>query len=255
MAAPNPPESSFHETVRNVYMSQVFEKNNVAPSVESTRHYETVLGSYLPKKKDSKILEIGVGMGHFAYYLVKTKGYTDYLGLDISAEFVDYVKERITPNVLLCKDTVEFLKTSQGKYDLIVMLDVIEHITKPMQAVYLKAVLEALTDNGVFFIRTENTAILSGLFQHTMDYTHEYNFSEISLEQLLRSVGFEKMVLFGDTSTVTGLRSFVHKKIILKAWQAFLKLIYWVERPGCINPKILTKSLYAVCFKTIKALP
>lgn len=40
---------------------------------------------HLPESKESKILDIGCGMGHFLYFLEK-EGYKNYLGIDISKE-------------------------------------------------------------------------------------------------------------------------------------------------------------------------
>ena len=47
-------------------------------------------------------------MGHFLYFL-KKMGYSNFIGIDISSQQVDFVREYITNNVILA-DGFDFLK-------------------------------------------------------------------------------------------------------------------------------------------------
>jgi SAM-dependent methyltransferase len=232
----------------DVFVSQFFHKVNEAPTLENTRSFDITVAPYLPANRHATILEIGVGMGHFSFYATKVRGYTNFFGVDVSGECVAYVKERITPKVEQTEDTEVFLRAHPQAYDAIVMLDVIEHIEKSRQRAHLEAIHQALRPGGTLVLRTENTAIFTGYYQHTMDYTHAYNFSPQSLDQLLRVSGFSTIQLFGDPQRVTGARSLIHY-VLFKLWRRFLRFIYELERPGCVHPTVLTKSIYAVCKK------
>ncbi len=232
----------------DTYISGFFHKVNEAPTLDGVQHYDRTLGPYLPESPDTRILEIGVGMGHFALFATHQRRYRNYFGIDLSKECIGYVRDHVTANVLMCSDTLEYLRDHKQQYDVIVMLDVIEHVEKRQQQNYLEAVRFALCDGGVLLLRTENMAAFTGWYQHVMDYTHEYNFSPASLEQLCRLAGFESITLFGDPTRVTGARSLC-RYVLLRTWHRLLRFLYELERPGCVNPTILTKNLYAVCRK------
>lgn len=220
---------------------------NSQPNPINTEYFEDALGQILPPAGSSKkILEIGVGGGHFAFFAVNSKKFQNYFGIDISQECIEIVRATITPNIQLVSNTVDWLKSAAGQFDYIVLLDVVEHIPKAEQYEFLESIRSALSREGVAIIRTENTAIYSGYLQHTLDYTHEYNFSEKSLEQLLKLTGFSKIHLFGDPAPrQTGVKSFL-RLILTKLWRFIQNVILEIERPHCLKPKILTKNIYAV---------
>ncbi len=232
----------------NEYISTHFDKFNLAPSIKNTNYLDHLVGEALPKDKDAQMLEIGVGMGHFAFYATQIRKFSNYHGIDISPQCVDYVRKNVTKNAELCKTVVEYLKARPERYDFIVMTDVIEHVRKTEQLDYLKAVYGSLKKGGGFFLTTENGAGLTGYYQHIMDYTHEYNFSPQGLEQILRVAGLGDVKVFGEKIRISGIRSLA-RYLILKIWSFALKLIYEIERPGSINPTFFTKSIYAICRK------
>ena len=236
------------QILRDVYLSKHFYKSNGGPSFENTAYFESAIGRFLPADVNSQILEIGIGMGHFSFFATKTRKYVNYLGLDINEECVEYVKTHVTPKAQLCTDVVEFLKGRPSYYDAVVLIDVIEHIEKPLQFHVLQAAARALRGNGALILRTENTAAFTGYYQHTMDYTHEYNFSTTSLGQLLNGTGFNDIEMFGDYIKVTGIRSFL-RYVCLQILHGILRFIYELERPGCVNPTLFSKSIYAICKK------
>lgn len=227
------------------YISDFLGALNSPPSKENTDYFEKAIGKYLPKDRNAKILEIGVGMGHFAYFATKTLQYSNYYGIDISLECIEYVKEHVTDSVELVQETEKWLQLSEKQYDLILALDVIEHIPKPNQIRFLNQIYRSLKSGGAIILRTENSGIFSGYLQHCLDYTHEYNFSERSLEQIMKLCQFNEIQIFGDPPPIqTGVKSLL-RKILTAIWRQILKLIYEIERPHSIKPKIMTKNLYA----------
>ncbi|MDI6780841.1 MAG: class I SAM-dependent methyltransferase [bacterium] len=221
-------------------------KNNAGNSILFP-HYDYNFSGFLPEDKNVSILEIGFGMGTFADYLIK-KGYLNYSGIDIGKEAVDFVRDNITKNVQMIDDPLTFLKSSANTFDLIVMFDVIEHIRKDLQSEYLKAIRLSLKPGGIFLLKTENMSGLTGLYQSRMDYTHEYNFVETSLMQILKVNGFINIIITAERWKIRKLKSII-RWLAQKIWHYILKAIYTIERPGCVNPTIFSKNLIAVCRK------
>lgn len=235
-------------TLRDDYISTHFAKLNRTPGPEVTRFYEMQLRDVLPHDLDAAILEIGVGMGHMAYYLTNVKGYRNYLGVDISRDCVESVRTQVGARAERIDDTAEWLEERPGSFRLIVMFDVIEHIAKSEHMRMLAALRSALAVDGVLVLRTDNMAGFSGLYQARMDFTHEYTYVEPSLEQVLTATGFTHVELRGDRPLVTGVRSAAYW-LAAVLWRQVLRVIYEIERPYCRNPRIFTKNLYAVCRK------
>lgn len=47
---------------------------------------------HLPNEKDTRILDLGCGMGHFLYFL-KANGYNNYLGIDFCDENIKFCRD------------------------------------------------------------------------------------------------------------------------------------------------------------------
>jgi len=156
--------------------------------------YYKIYGEFLPEDKDAKILDVGCGTGHFLY-LLKKLGYTNYLGIDISKESVQFCIEHITKNVQAA-DVYEFLKRHNNKWDLIVMNDVIEHIPKERIVPILKLIYSNLVTGGVFIVKTVNMENPFCTYTRYHDFTHEIGFTGNSLIQVLKMSGFNDMSIY-----------------------------------------------------------
>jgi len=238
------------EEIYQQYLSTHFKDSFTESSLEATsRGYEWVT-KYLPADKRATILDLGCGMGHFLYFL-KKKDYTDFEGIEIGREQVDFIKQNIAEQVTLVEDTSRFLKERLAKYDLIVMFNVIEHLPKAQVLETLKSVCGALKTGGKLIITTGNMACLTSLFLRYIDFTHEVGFVETSLRQVLRLAGFNKIEFVPDE---VRLRAFTPRAIlgylVRHLHRLFLKAIYLVERPGVTRPRILSYTLKAVAEKT-----
>ena len=137
------------------YFSSIFSRSNVFSIKEyenSSSQFELNYERFLPSAQNAQILDVGCGAGHFLYYL-KKKGYTDFLGIDISRQQVDFCRENISQRVERA-DAFEYLKDKKKAFDAVVANDLLEHILKEEIITFLKQVNAALKDNGVFLIRT-----------------------------------------------------------------------------------------------------
>jgi SAM-dependent methyltransferase len=143
---------------------------------------------FLPKNRKAQILDIGFGMGE-ALTGLKEKGYTGCHGIDISKSVVD----RGMDAGLSCElvgDVPRWLDGRTGTYDRIFMIDVIEHIPKNEVVRYLQAVKQALNSNGILIIQTPNLQSPEGHLHRYNDFSHEFGYTEHTLQQLLYTAGY-----------------------------------------------------------------
>lgn len=209
--------------------------------------YDACYGWCLPANKSVRILDFGAGTGKLMFWL-KERGYSDVIGVDLSKEQTEMAQKLSGQTVQQTSDPLQFL-ASQSGLDLIFMSDVIEHIPKWDQPTYLKAMHTAMGSNGQLVLKTENIASPVGLYQHSMDYTHEYNFTELSLRQLLLSVGFVDVQIRGEQYPWSWRPVNIKRAMIRKIWFWLLKQLYDAERPSGNNPTIFSKSLICNCRK------
>lgn len=120
------------------------------------------LYTFLSRKiKKGKLLELGCAYGYFLKYAEKTYRTT---GIDIS-KFALTQAKKITKNTLLINmDIEEDLPTFLlgKKYDIIVALDILEHIKNP--AKLLNNIKNSLSKQGILVIRVPNTQSIEHIF-------------------------------------------------------------------------------------------
>lgn len=151
---------------------------------------------YLPRQNDSAILEIGSGVGHNLAAL-KSLGYTNIKGTDYSKECVDICKKNGF-DVQLVDERIEksFYETHKDTFRLIVLYDVLEHYSPSDAAVLLQSVQRMLQKDGTLLISLPNA---NHPFSNTLlfaDITHKSLYNTVSLSQLFRNCGLNRISFF-----------------------------------------------------------
>ena len=155
--------------------------------------FNQIYASYLPLDRQEPILDIGCGSGQFLYYLEKRK-YTNFYGIDISRQQIDFCKEHVTQRCEVA-DIFEYLPRQKNAFSCIVANDLIEHISKENIIAFCHLVLGALRPGGCFLIKTPNLGNPFAIYSRYRDFTHEIGFTELSLEQTLSIAGFSSITL------------------------------------------------------------
>ncbi len=118
------------KTLYRSYISSIYQNLNELSEVgyeKAAKGYKNYL-KFLPKDKTSRILDCGAGPGYFVYFL-KKQGYTNVVGIDSCNQAVEIAKG-MDLNILRY-DILDFLENNKSEcFDLIVALDILEHLTK-----------------------------------------------------------------------------------------------------------------------------
>ncbi len=128
-----------------------------------------LMSEYFPRKR-LNILEVGCGTGELTQQLQK---HHNVMGIDMAQEAIDICKEREIRDVYK-KDIFELDTTKlKEKFDLVLALDVMEHIQEDIEA--MKIINLLLKRDGYFFVNVPAHKFLwSGhdeALQHKRRYT------------------------------------------------------------------------------------
>jgi SAM-dependent methyltransferase len=105
-------------------------------------------------KPNARILEVGCGLGFFASRLARR---FSVVGLDISLEALSFARQRWGFRSLIRGDA-EFLPYLSETFDVVIALDVIEHLAQP--EAFLAEAARVLHPGGVLVLTTPNPASL-----------------------------------------------------------------------------------------------
>ena len=201
---------------------------------------------YLPflknLSKDSKIIELGCGRGLFLNFL-KKNGYLNAVGVDISEEQIEIARKNDL-NVKL-GGVIDYLKSSEEKFDVIFAIDLIEHFPKDELILLVEGVYKALNKGGTFIFHTPNGLGFNANRMIYGDLTHLTIFTPDSALQLLKLVGFDA-IKFYETEPYAKNVNGTLRLILWKFIKFWLNMIRIIETGG--TEKILTQNFigYAV---------
>lgn len=127
--------------------------------LNSPRHLLFTLSRYkfaakmLPQNKQAKVLEIGCSEG-IGSLVLGEMGHS-VLAIDMDKKAIEHANKAIKkPNITY--KNADILKTNLGAFDAVVSLDVIEHIEKKDEAIFLNTIVNHLLPHGMCIIGTPN---------------------------------------------------------------------------------------------------
>ena len=200
---------------------------------------------YFPQNKDLRILDIGIGRGEMMTCM-KNWGYKSYSGIDISPSTVNFCRS-IGLNCKLVNDTSDWLNKQPNQFELITLIDVLEHIHKVDVIDFLKSIHNSLRTKGILIIQVPNLQAPDGQLHRYNDITHEVGYIEHSLQQVLLVAGFKMIGLYGfETFCSNDIKTNIKKILRYLYW----KLIRFNRSiNGNLNPKILHPVFFAVAMR------
>ncbi len=141
------------------------------------RQYDNEFLSFSQAQPEMSVLEIGCGTGIFSRYLQK-KGFTNVVCLDVDESLAPVLND-LDPYQVIFDDAENYVASlpDDRKFDLIVMQDVLEHLSFEKSRSMLNALHSALSPNGRIVVRVPNMSspwgarIYYGCFDHITPYS------------------------------------------------------------------------------------
>ena len=227
----------------DLYLESVCDERPFEP--QKFIQFEYNYKKFFPKQTDSKILDIGVGRGEMLICM-RDWGYSNYNGVDISKSTIKHCQKH-NLNCELTDNTVLWLQNHQGEFDLITMLDVLEHIKKEDTIIFLQALRTSLKKNGKLIIQLPNMQSPDSQLHHFNDFTHEVGFVEHSLKQVLLLAGFTNLHFFGFEEFSRNNFKEIIKKILRFFYWKIVRFTRAISGNG--NPSILNPVFCVIAFK------
>jgi SAM-dependent methyltransferase len=181
-------------------------------------HYQRILKAHLPSNPDSAVLDVGCGMG-FALESLRQLGYLQLEGFDTDKNQVALAQKGGLP-VVWAENPLSFLAERAGSKDLILCLDVLEHVPKAGQLAFASAIRQALKPGGRVILTVPNASSALASRWRYIDFTHETSFTEHSIDFLLFNSGFSKISVFASEFGVRPKWIFLPRKSTL-LWALF----------------------------------
>jgi len=202
------------------------------------------LGPLLKSHEIHDLLEVACGQGDILYW-AQQRGIKNAHGCDLSAEQVAVAKALgVSAEKASFQD---YLPRFQNSCDLIIAVDVIEHLSRDEAFELLDLCRGALRPQGLLVLTTPNGAAYRSGPVHFGDLTHETIFSPESISVALRLAGFTCIQVNEIPPPPTSWKSRIRGRLwqFVRLWPLFVDL---VETGGC-STKVLTRvmSVQANC--------
>ena len=209
------------------------------------KQFEVNYKRFFPSGRDAMVLDVGIGRGG-RLTCMKNWGYKNYLGVDISPDTINFCKF-LGLNCVLVEDAPAWLGDKKDTFELITLLDVLEHVRKEETVGFLKALRASLKDGGLLIIQTPNLQAPDGQLHRYNDFTHEVGYIEHSLQQVLMAAGFKDIKFGGFEEFTIGIWKEKILKVLRKLYWFYVKKTRLIN--GNMNPDILNPVFFAVAKK------
>ena len=175
--------------------------------------------------KTIKILEVGSGLGYLTY-AISRQGY-DITGLDISSDAVEKAQQQFG-NHYVCGDVYGFSSDNPGRFDMVIITEVIEHVPDPRS--FCRMLINLLKVGGKLIITTPNKSAfpLEENWATELPPVHLTWFSEVSFKSIARQMNLK--LSFFDYSAF-------NKKNVDVSRIRFYKTLYKTGKPASILDK------------------
>jgi SAM-dependent methyltransferase len=209
------------------------------------RAYRWFFRGWLPPDPEVAILDAGCGGGQMLEAL-RLLGYGRSEGVDTSESQVE--KARAAGLNVSCGNALDFLRGKQRCWDIILAIDLLEHLRKDEVMEFLPLVREALRPGGRLIVQMPNPDALAGMRVRYGDLTHEIALGPDCALRLLELFDFEPGEA-RETGPVPGWAAPVAtlRWVLWQLMRGGFRIFDAIETGGC-HAKIFTR-VYLVSAK------
>jgi 2-polyprenyl-3-methyl-5-hydroxy-6-metoxy-1,4-benzoquinol methylase len=151
--------------------------------------HERILKPLLPVERNARILDVGCAAG-FMLHDVRGLGYQNVSGFEPDEKLAAIGRANgleISSGI----STTEFLAKHVCAFDVILLMDVLEHMPKGEQIDLLAAIYRSLKPGGRIICSVPNAGAAIASFWRYNDYTHHDAFTADALSFVLEQAGFQ----------------------------------------------------------------
>lgn len=202
-------------------------------------------------KRSGRLLDIGCATGFFLDE-ARRRGWEAH-GVELSKWAVEYAKDRL--NLDVTRGTVEETAFPDESFDVIVMLDVLEHLVDPKYT--LLEIRRILKKDGILYISTPDvSSVLSRILRGRwwgINKFHLFYFSKKTLKKMLDACGF-RITRYSPHIRIFSINYWVKR---LRAYSGVLyRILDFISRIGTVGKVQLKVNFHdqieTVAVKTIR---
>ncbi|AKD55338.1 class I SAM-dependent methyltransferase [Spirosoma radiotolerans] len=166
------------------YADKVLEEHKPLHYLADTEDMYWAIADCIEKKiitKDMKLIEVGCGLGYLSYALHED-GF-DIMGIDISEKAISKARQKYG-DYYKCMDIYKMVEEGNEQFDIILLTEVIEHVTDPVD--FIEALSMLLNPGGKIIITTPNKSAYPPQVSWDTELppVHHYWFSEKSIRTI-----------------------------------------------------------------------
>lgn len=195
--------------------------------------------------EDNDFIEIGGGSGDLSNYLIQL-GLNVVLFVEPDSSKFDIAKRKLKNinclNLDISKVNCQDINSQSAKVTVI-MQDVIEHISETIQKEFFVELQKKY--KTIYFIgRTPNLKSPFGLRNSFGDNTHIHRFTDRSLKDFLKNMGFKNIIIKNESYKITGIVSLLRYPLYFLTilYFSLMSLIVFGCWEGFLSPNIVFKS-------------
>lgn len=191
----------------------------------------------------SSILDVGCGDGRFLHEAQKQLNNTNLYGIDYSQKAIDLAKA-INPHIQFIAGDIKDNKILNKKFELITLIETLEHIPPEESASFLKGIKQFLEPGGRLLLTVPSTNV-------PVTPKHFRHFNDDTLKDALKdSFEIESIVYLNRINSFgfNILKRFLTNPLFICNFQPFKNFTYRYYLKNCmIAKKNNAGRLYAVC--------
>lgn len=173
-------------------------------------YLRSLIRRLFPQDKDARILDVGCGYGALLHVL-RECGYRNVTGIDGSQQQVELAARFGIEGVRL-GEAFPFLRAEPSdSIDVLCFFDVLEHLDRQELHDLLLETARVLAPGGCCIGHVPNAQGLFSMGVRYGDLTHELAFTETSLRQIFKTLGFGEVRCYEDRPVIHGAVSLARR--------------------------------------------
>ncbi len=168
--------------------------------------------------KDKVLVDVGSSFGWLEKEIVKLNP-AKVIGIDPDKNALAFARKNVA-GVGFIEGSATNIPLSDSTADVVVLFDVIEHVSRNMELTVLEEIFRVLKKGGILLFSTPNTNIWSNLFDIAWYFGHRH-YTQETIGKLMTKSGFivKKLEIRGSILSSLYLTWFYIAKRILKNGQ------------------------------------